>query len=61
LNKLEELETIHRKLKEGRNRLDVRGDFFTERVVRCWIRLPREVVVAPSLKAFKIRIGPWVA
>ena len=33
------------KLKEGRFKLDVRGKFFTMRVVRCWHRQPREVVM----------------
>ena len=36
--------------------MDVRGKFFTRRVLRCWNRLLREVVDAPSLEVFKARL-----
>jgi len=44
-------------LKDGRFRLDIKGKFFTMRMVRCWNRMPREVVDAPSLEVFKGRLA----
>jgi len=40
-------------LHQGRCRLDIGKNVFTERVVRPWPRLPRAVGESPALKGFR--------
>lgn len=41
------------KLCQEKFKLDIRIKFFTERVVKYWNRVPRDVIMAPSLLLFK--------
>jgi len=41
------------KLCQGRVKLDIRINFFPERLIKHWNKLPREVVESPSVQVFE--------
>jgi len=44
------------KVKHRMSQLNLRKNFFTLRVMEHWNRLPREVVISPSLEIFKTHL-----
>ena len=50
----------HLKLKVHRCRLQLRQEFFSQRVVNWWNKLPSSVIEATSVNTFKIRLDDWM-
>jgi len=48
------------KLTKERSRLNIRADFFSQRVVNHWNHLPEEVVETQSTNSFKNRLDKFV-
>ena len=47
------------KLVANRSRLNIRQNFFSQRVVRSWNCLPQNVIDAPSVNSFKNRLDKF--
>ena len=47
------------KIIKQQHRLNLRGIFFTQRVVNTWNSLPDSVVTAPSMNTFKARLDSF--
>jgi len=50
----------HLKLKVHRCRLQLRQDFFSQRVVNWWNKLPSSVIEATSVNMFKMCLDDWM-
>ena len=42
------------KIRKEKHKSDIRGNFFGNRIVNLWNSLPRDIVNAPSINAFKV-------
>lgn len=54
------MRTNGHKLKVKKLHPNVRKNFFTSRVAEHWNKLPRRVVVAPSLETFQTCLGTFL-
>ena len=41
------------------SRLDIRHNFFTERVIKPWNNLPQSIISSPNVKTFKKNYDRW--